>query len=109
LGLARRAGALATGVAAARQAVRDGRARLVVIAEDGAHGQKTKIAAIAEARAVPVRVVASGEVLGAAVGLGATTALAVTDADLARAASKALGQRDEAGVRPRIDLGGLNE
>jgi ribosomal protein L7Ae-like RNA K-turn-binding protein len=92
LGLARRAGALDVGVAAARQAVRDGRARLVVLAADAAAGQRAKVEAVAEARGVPVRIVASSEVLGAAVGHGPVTALAVTDAGLARAAQAALAR-----------------
>lgn len=86
LGLARRAGALEMGVAAARQAVRDGRARLVVVAGDAAEGQRLKVVAIAEARGVAVRRVATGTELGRAVGAETVSAVAVTDAGLARAA-----------------------
>src|SRR5687768_1690337 len=83
LGLAQRAGAVERGVDAARRAVREGRARLVLIAEDASAAQLKKITSLLEHRSVPCRVGGTRDALGAAVGAAALSALAVTRQDFA--------------------------
>ena len=78
LGLAQRAGAVERGVDATRRAVRDGRARLVLIAEDASVAQLKKIAGLLEHRPVPQRQVGGQEALGAALGAGPLSAVAIT-------------------------------
>jgi len=85
LGLARRAGAVELGVASARQAVRDGRARLVILARDAAPTQLAKVERLAKAREVPLLRVDEAAVLGSAVGMGPVAAVAVTRRTFARA------------------------
>jgi ribosomal protein L7Ae-like RNA K-turn-binding protein len=83
LGLARRAGAVAPGTEAVRQAVREGEARVVLLAGDAAPGQLDKIARTLKDRSIPTAHVGSRDTLGAAVGLAPLSALAVTNASLA--------------------------
>lgn len=78
LGLARRSGALEIGVGAARDAVRSERARLVILAKDGAPGQIGKLLPLLEHREVPRRWVQRRDDLGGALGLPGVTAVAVT-------------------------------
>jgi ribosomal protein L7Ae-like RNA K-turn-binding protein len=83
LGLARRAGGVVPGTEAVRQAVRDGRARLVLFAEDAAPAQLEKIERTLAGR--PARRVSFGDRdrLGAAMGVRPVAAVAVTKASLA--------------------------
>ena len=76
---------MAPGVGPARDALRAGRARLVVVATDGAAGQREKVEPLARHRSVPVLELAARAELGAAIGTPPITALAVTDASLAEA------------------------
>ncbi len=85
LGIARRAGAVEPGVARARSAVAAGRARLLVVATDGASGQRGKVEPVARRANVPVVALGTRAELGAALGVGPVTAVAVTDGSLARA------------------------
>ena len=78
LGLAQRAVAVERGVDATRCAVRDGRARLVLIAEDASNVQLKKIAGLLEHRPVPQRQLGGQEALGAALGAGPLSAVAIT-------------------------------
>jgi len=78
LGLARRAGAVAPGIASARQAVRDGRAKLLVVASDAAAGQMKKIERTLSDRPIPREVLGDRATLGAALGLGPVSAAAIT-------------------------------
>jgi ribosomal protein L7Ae-like RNA K-turn-binding protein len=91
LGLARRAGALAPGVEAVRQAVRDGTARVVVLARDASPLQLDKIGRTKHGRAVPTAWLGDRDVLGAAVGLGPLSAVAVTNAALAEQVAAVCG------------------
>ncbi|MDH3223184.1 MAG: ribosomal L7Ae/L30e/S12e/Gadd45 family protein [Gemmatimonadota bacterium] len=88
LGLARRAGRLVVGAEESRRAIRQGVARVVVIADDAAGGQREKVLRASRAGSVPVLHEASGSALGAALGRGKVTAVAVTDRGLS---SKLLG------------------
>src|SRR5688572_32797445 len=81
LGLAQRAGAVERGVDAARRAVREGRARLVLIAEDASAAQLKKITGLLEHRTVPCRVAGGRAARGGAVREAERSAVAVTKRD----------------------------
>lgn len=83
LGLARRAGAVAGGTAAVRQAIRDGRAAVVVMATDASDTQLDKIRSTIQNRTIPQVILGDRNTLGAAIGGPPLAALAVTDASLA--------------------------
>ncbi len=78
LGLAQRAGAVERGMDAARRAVREGRARLVLIADDASATQLKKIMGLLEHRPVPRRRVSDRVALGAALGAPPLSAVAIT-------------------------------
>lgn len=82
LGLARRAGKLIVGAEESRRAIRRGVVRVVVVADDGAAGQRIKVVALAEAMGIPVVAATTRATLGQAVGAGLVTAVAVTDKGL---------------------------
>ena len=83
LGLARRAGALERGTAATQRAVRDGRALLVLLAEDASQVQLDKIVKLLRHRETPRVTLGSRVELGAAVGSAPLSAVAVTDKNFA--------------------------
>jgi ribosomal protein L7Ae-like RNA K-turn-binding protein len=83
LGLARRAGALERGTGATQRAVRDGSARLVLLAQDASEVQLEKVLKLLRHRETPRGVLGSRAELGAAVGSAPLSAVAVTDKNLA--------------------------
>lgn len=83
LGLARRAGAASGGTEAVRQAVRDGRAKLVVMATDASPTQLNKIRSTIHNRTIPQVFLGDRNTLGSAIGSAPLAAVAVTDASLA--------------------------
>jgi len=82
LGLARRAGAVAPGTEAVRRAVRDGEARLIVVASDASSVQLDKIRGTLQDGSIPWVTLGDRNTLGGAVGLAELSALAVTDRSL---------------------------
>ena len=84
LGLARRAGAVVPGTDATRRAIRRGEARLVLMAEDASGVQMDKIRKLMVDRPIPLAVLGDRNTLGAAIGKGPTSAIAVTDESLAK-------------------------
>ncbi|MEQ8328961.1 MAG: ribosomal L7Ae/L30e/S12e/Gadd45 family protein [Longimicrobiales bacterium] len=94
MGLARRAGAVATGSEATRRAIRSGEARLVLTADDASRLQLEKIERELRNQAVPRVILGDRATLGAAVGRGPTTAVAVTGASFAAELCKRLGTGD---------------
>lgn len=98
LGLARRAGALEAGTSAVREALRSGRARLVLVAADAAEGQRRKLAGLLARGSVPVRVYGDRASLGAAIGTSPVSALAVTDRALAALILEALPAAEQQSV-----------
>ncbi|MDT8340195.1 MAG: ribosomal L7Ae/L30e/S12e/Gadd45 family protein [Longimicrobiales bacterium] len=78
LGLAHRAGSVVVGTDAVRRAVREGRARVVLLAEDASDTQLKKIKALLEHRGLPSAVLGTREELGAALGRGRLSAAALT-------------------------------
>ncbi len=83
LGLARRAGGVAIGTDAVRDAIRDGSARLVLMATDAAPGQIAKVRRTLAGHPVANASWGSRAELGAAVGLASLSAVAVTHPKLA--------------------------
>lgn len=83
LGLARRAGAVAPGTDAVRRAIREGEARLVLIAGDASSTQVDKVRTTMHDKAIPQVVLGDRNTLGGALGLGPLTAVAVTSDSLA--------------------------
>ncbi len=83
LGLARRAGAVAPGTEAVRRAIREGEARLIVMAADASSVQLDKIRTTLHDRSIPQARLGDRNTLGAAVGLAPLSAVAVTNASLA--------------------------
>ena len=83
LGLAQRAGAVERGVDAARRAVREGRARLIIFADDASATQLRKLTGLLEHRPVPRRRVADRAALGAALGAPPVSAVAITRSEFA--------------------------
>lgn len=70
LGIAKRAGAVVTGVDSTRRAVHAGEVRLAILAKDASERQLEKVRKVLEHRGVPIRWVADGERLGKALGVG---------------------------------------
>jgi len=90
LGLAQRAGKLASGYEAVRRAVLGGRARLIVISMDASAKTAGRVRRIAEAKRVPCVEVASMRELGQAIGQPDRAVVAVLDQGFARAVREAL-------------------
>jgi ribosomal protein L7Ae-like RNA K-turn-binding protein len=83
LGLARRAGKVAIGTAAVRQAIREGRAKLVIMAGDASTTQLDKVRSTIHNRTIPQVYLGDRNTLGAAIGSAPVAAVAVKDASLA--------------------------
>lgn len=90
LGLARRAGAVAPGTDASRRAVRKGEARFILMAGDASDVQLDKIRQLLKNRAVPWGILGDRTTLGAAVGRGPVSAVAITAPSLAEALQRVL-------------------
>jgi len=91
LGLARRAGGVAPGTQAVREAIRGGRARLVLLAGDASEVQLDKIGRTLNKRPIPRARFGDRTTLGAAVGLAPLSAVAVTNPSLAEQVVAELG------------------
>lgn len=91
LGLARRAGSVAPGTDAARRAAREGEARLILMAGDASGAQLDKIRNVLKNRPIPWAILGDRITLGAALGLGPVSAVAVTAEPLADALRRKLG------------------
>lgn len=90
LGIARRAGKVESGEYATEQALRRGRARLLILSADASDNTVKKFINMAEGHHVPVFRFRSKAELGHAIGTGDRSCLAVTDDGLAGAVSKYL-------------------
>jgi ribosomal protein L7Ae-like RNA K-turn-binding protein len=91
-GFAARAGQVVTGTERVRAAVRDGAARLVLLASDASPTQVAKLVPLLGARMIPSYPVASRERLGRAVGKAPLSALALLDPALARRCGELLAR-----------------
>ena len=84
LGLARRAGRVESGSFSAEQAVRRGKARLVILSYDASENTLKKFTDMCRFRDIPFRVYADRYELGRSVGTQMRTVVAVTDSSFAR-------------------------
>ena len=91
LGMARRAGALAYGTGSTRRALKEGRARLVLFAQDASETQRDKVMKLLRHQKTPRATFGTREALGSAVGSAPVSAVAVTDRQLAKELVARLG------------------
>ena len=91
LGLARRAGAVATGTGSTRRALKEGRARLVLLAQDASETQRDKVMKLLRHGKTPRATLGTRQELGLAVGSAPVSAVAVTDGELAKELVARLG------------------
>lgn len=98
LGLARRAGAIVSGTDRVRRALREGDARLVLLAGDASEAQLEKVFKILRKGTIPRARLGDRESLGAALGLAPISAAAVTSASLADKVLTELGSAAAAGA-----------
>lgn len=88
LGLATKAGKTATGEFSTEKAVKEGKACIVIVAEDASDNTKKKIRNMCNYYQVAMREFSDKNSLGAACGKEFRASLAVLDAGLARAVEK---------------------
>lgn len=95
LGLARRAGAVLPGTEATRRALRSGEARLIVMAGDASQTQMKKLDTTSGEGRVPRVVLGDRAELGAAIGRGPVSAVAVTADTFARQLVRGLAAHEK--------------
>jgi len=88
LGLAARGRKVVSGEFMTEKAVKDGKAKIVILAEDASDNTKKMFGNMCEFYQVPLYTMGSKELLGHAIGKQMRASLAVTDAGLAKAIKK---------------------
>ena len=88
LGLARRAGKIAGGQFQSENAVKSGKAELVILAEDASDNTKKHFRDMCDYRKIRIISMGNKETLGACVGCELRSVIAVTDASFAEAVLK---------------------
>ncbi len=88
LGLAQKAGKVASGDFAVRSALKSGKAKLLVVATDAAPNSKKDMYYLAEVAGVTVVELLTRDELGFAIGKAKRTALAITDTNFAKMINK---------------------
>ena len=88
LGLAQKAGKVASGDFAVRSALKSGKAKLLVVATDAAPNSKKDMYYLAEVAGVEVVELLTRDGLGFAIGKAKRTALAITDLNFAKMIKK---------------------
>lgn len=83
LGLARKAGRLLTGTDTCRQAVRSGKLKLIIIAQDTAPGSLKKVKNAAESHGIPWRIFGNSDELSRITGSSGRYVFGITDAGFA--------------------------
>ena len=89
--MARRAGALAYGTGSTRRALKEGRARLILFAQDASDTQREKVMKLLRHGTTPRATLGTREALGSAVGTAPVSAVAVTDRGFAKELLARLG------------------
>jgi ribosomal protein L7Ae-like RNA K-turn-binding protein len=100
LGLAERAGMVIPGTARVREAVREGRVRLVLLASDASRNSRDKLEPLLQAVGQPFGVIADRATLGAAVGRAPLSAVGITD----RRMANRIGELARATAPERTDV-----
>ena len=93
LGLAERAGKIASGEFAAEKAVKTGKAYLVIVAEDASDNTRKKFSDMCKYYQVPLACYAQKELLGHGSGKELRASLAVLDSGFAKAIEKQLDNK----------------
>ena len=88
LGLAQKAGKVASGDFAVRSALKSGKAKLLVVAEDAAPNSKKDMYYLAEVAGVEVVELLTRDELGYAIGKAKRTAVVITDINFAKMINK---------------------
>ena len=88
LGLAQKAGKVASGDFAVRSALKSGKAKLLVVAEDAAPNSKKDMYYLAEVAGVEVVELLTRDELGYAIGKAKRTAVVITDTNFAKMINK---------------------
>ena len=88
LGLAQKAGKVASGDFAVRSALKSGKAKLLVVAEDAASNSKKDMYYLAEVAGVEVVELLTRDELGYAIGKAKRTAVVITDTNFAKMINK---------------------
>ena len=88
LGLAQKAGKVASGDFAVRSALKSGQAKLLVVAEDAARNSNKDMYYLAEVAGVEVIELLTRDELGYAIGKAKRTALVITDNNFAKMLKK---------------------
>jgi len=84
LGLAARAGSVLPGTERVREAAREGRLALALLARDASDNSRGKLLPLLQARRIPFVIAFGRAELGGAVGRSPLGAVGITDPDLAR-------------------------
>lgn len=92
LGLAQRAGKLASGEMAVKEALAKGRGRLLLVAADAAPAKAEQARLLAAGRELPWQQALSKELLGRAIGKGERAMVLICDKNFARLIAAALSQ-----------------
>ena len=95
LGLAEKAGRVKSGTFLTEEAVRTGKARLVLLAEDAERNSRKTVTDKCSTYHVTVCEYGTKEELGAAMGKGLRSCAAITDAGFAEAMQKLLGLQEK--------------
>ena len=90
LGMAMKAGEVVSGEFMTEKAIRDGQARLVIVAEDASDNTKKKFSNSCHFYHIPYTEFGEKEALGKAIGKQYRATVAVTDAGFAKSLSKKL-------------------
>ena len=99
LGLARRAGRVALGTRAVREAGAEGRLRCVLLARDAGHNARDRLGKTATGEGVRVLRVSSRSTLAAALGRDDLVTVGVTDEGFARLVSELLPEEGAVATR----------
>ncbi len=99
MGLAERAGMVIPGTDRVREAVREGRVRLVLLASDASRNSRDKLEPLLRAVGLRYGVIADRARLGAAVGRAPLSAVAITDGAMARRIDELAFRLADAGGR----------
>lgn len=98
LGLARKAGKVASGAFAAENAVKKGRAFLVIVASDASDNTKKNFRDMCTYYTTPYVVGVAGEEMGRAIGQGMRAVLAVTEERFARTIENMINENTDGGI-----------
>ena len=103
LGMARRAGALAYGTGSTRRALKEGRARLILFAQDASDGQRGKVMNLLRHGTTPHATFGTRQALGLAVGSAPVSAVAVTDNEFAKELMARLASVPEVRIENEVE------